>query len=83
MRSVLGNGWAAAGMLRVLGTIKNSQYAHSMKNEQTDLTNWVKEIQGGMYGVLVSLRAAFSFSNHNDITHRRISGFNLAVQKLS
>jgi hypothetical protein len=50
----LGNGWAAAGMLRVLGTIQNSQYAKSMKNEQKDLANWVMEIHGGMYGVLVS-----------------------------
>lgn len=49
-----GNGWAAGGMLRVLGTIQNSQYANSMKNEQKDLTNWIKEIQDGMYQFLVS-----------------------------
>ena len=59
MLSALGNGWAAAGMLRVLGTIKNSQYAKSMKNEQTDLANWVIEIQDGMYGVLVSFSTSF------------------------
>lgn len=52
---LLGNGWAAAGMLRVLGTIQHSQYANSMKSEQKDLANWVKEIHGGMYGVLVSI----------------------------
>ena len=50
-----GNGWAAAGMLRVLGTIKNSQYANSMKGEQKDLTNWVKEIQDAMYARIVRL----------------------------
>ncbi|RDB22323.1 hypothetical protein Hypma_010490 [Hypsizygus marmoreus] len=44
-----GNGWAAAGMLRVLGTIQNSQYAKTMKNEQKDLAAWIKEIHGGMY----------------------------------
>ncbi len=49
-----GNAWAAAGMLRVLGTIKNSQYANTMKNEQTDLTNWVKEIHNAMYMHIVS-----------------------------
>lgn len=50
-----GNGWAAAGMLRVLATIKNSQYANSMKSEQEDLANWVIEIQNEMYSHLVSL----------------------------
>jgi rhamnogalacturonyl hydrolase YesR len=48
-----GNGWAAAGMIRVLGTIKNSQYASSFKNEQKDLINWVLEIHNGMYTYLV------------------------------
>jgi hypothetical protein len=48
-----GNGWAAAGMLRVLGTIKNSEYAGGFKSEQNDLINWVLEIQDGMYNYLV------------------------------
>ena len=48
-----GNGWAAAGMIRVLGTIKNSQYAGSFKSEQKDLISWVLEIQDGMYQYLV------------------------------
>ena len=48
-----GNGWAAAGMLRVLGTIKNSEYAGEFKSEQTNLINWVLEIQEGMYTYLV------------------------------
>lgn len=49
----LGNGWAAAGMLRVFGTIKNSEYAGDFKSEQNDLIDWVLEIQDGMYGYLV------------------------------
>ena len=49
-----GNGWAAMGMLRVLGTIRNSQYANSMKTQQRDLANWVNEIQDGMYAFIVS-----------------------------
>ena len=50
-----GNGWAAAGMLRVLATIKNSQYASLMESQQSDLANWVIEIQNAMYSYLVSL----------------------------
>ncbi|KZT64678.1 Six-hairpin glycosidase [Daedalea quercina L-15889] len=44
-----GNGWAAAGILRVLATIKRSQYADSMASELNDLLNWVVEIHDGMY----------------------------------
>ncbi|TFK46279.1 hypothetical protein OE88DRAFT_1667912 [Heliocybe sulcata] len=49
-----GNGWAAAGMLRVLRTIANSQYANAMKHEQIDLANWVGEIHSGIYPHLQS-----------------------------
>lgn len=44
-----GNAWAAAGMLRVLSTIKQSEFASSMKSQQRDLANWVQEIHDGMY----------------------------------
>lgn len=47
-----GNGWAAAGMLRVLATIQNSDFASSFGNELSDLKDWVKEIHTGMYGNL-------------------------------
>ena len=40
-------------MLRVFGTIKNSEYAADFKSEQNDLTDWVLEIQDGMYTYLV------------------------------
>lgn len=40
-------------MLRVLGTIKNSEYAGDFKSERADLINWVLEIQDGMYNYLV------------------------------
>lgn len=49
-----GNGWAAAGMLRVLSTIKQSQFSSSMKRQQKDLANWVQEIHDGMYSYLDS-----------------------------
>ncbi|KAI0739682.1 hypothetical protein C8Q80DRAFT_196964 [Daedaleopsis nitida] len=44
-----GNGWAAAGMLRVLGSIQHSQFSKSMKNQAKDLTGWVNEIHSGIY----------------------------------
>jgi hypothetical protein len=53
--SSIGNGWAAAGMLRVLATIKNSNLADQFQSEQTDLKNWVVEILDGMYRHRVSV----------------------------
>ncbi|KAL5522252.1 hypothetical protein ACEPAF_2109 [Sanghuangporus sanghuang] len=47
-----GNGWVAAGMLRVLGTIQNSEYGNAMKSEIKDLRNWVDEIHDGMYSYM-------------------------------
>jgi rhamnogalacturonyl hydrolase YesR len=44
-----GNGWAAAGMLRVLATMRQSEYANTFKSEQTDLANWVEEIHTAIY----------------------------------
>lgn len=41
-------------MLRVLATMKNSQYSDDFKDEQSDLSNWVLEIQDGMYDRIVS-----------------------------
>ncbi|KAI0367867.1 hypothetical protein BV20DRAFT_529608 [Pilatotrama ljubarskyi] len=58
-----GNGWAAAGMLRVLGTIQNSQYAKNMKKQAKDLTNWVSEIHDGIYP---HLRTNGLFGNYAD-----------------
>ena len=44
-----GNAWAAAGMLRVLGTIQNSRFASGMENEIKDLGDWVNEIHDAMF----------------------------------
>ncbi|KAL1662159.1 stretch-activated Ca2+-permeable channel component-domain-containing protein [Schizophyllum commune] len=44
-----GNGWAAAGMLRVLATIRHSAYAPLMAQEQADLTAWIKEIHDAVF----------------------------------
>ncbi|KIY46269.1 hypothetical protein FISHEDRAFT_47575 [Fistulina hepatica ATCC 64428] len=47
-----GNAWAAAGMLRVLATIKHSSFADEMLAEQTNLTEWVSEIHDAIYPTL-------------------------------
>jgi len=47
-----GNGWAAAGMLRVLATIRNSQYSNTFKSQQQDLANWIQEVHTGMFALL-------------------------------
>ena len=40
-------------MLRVYGTIQNSDFSGSFKSELRDLSNWVLEIQGAMYKNIV------------------------------
>ncbi|KAH9172575.1 glycoside hydrolase family 105 protein [Lactarius sanguifluus] len=44
-----GNAWAAAGMLRVLGTLKSSSFSRNFKGQIKDLGNWVAEIHSAMY----------------------------------
>ncbi|KAL1942282.1 hypothetical protein VTO73DRAFT_6346 [Trametes versicolor] len=58
-----GNGWAAAGMLRVLGTIQHSQYSSNMQEQAKNLTNWVSEIHTGIYP---HLRTNSLFGNYAD-----------------
>ncbi|KAJ6496689.1 Six-hairpin glycosidase [Mycena vitilis] len=58
-----GNGWAAAGMLRVLATMKNSPYSKDFSSQQKDLGNWVKEIHTAMFANLDSTNI---FTNYAD-----------------
>ncbi|KAH9176368.1 glycoside hydrolase family 105 protein [Lactarius sanguifluus] len=58
-----GNAWAAAGMLRVLGTLKSSPFSHDLKNQIKDLGNWVAEIHSAMYP---HLQANGLFKNYAD-----------------
>jgi len=44
-----GNGWAAAGMLRVLASIQTSTFSSAMQSEQSDLEDWVSEIHTAIY----------------------------------
>lgn len=39
-----GNGWAAAGMFRVLQTIRNSDVSEGFLDQQGDLLDWIEEI---------------------------------------
>ncbi|KAF9018281.1 Six-hairpin glycosidase [Hymenopellis radicata] len=47
-----GNGWAAAGMLRVLATIQNSEFDGSFSDQKDDLASWTLEIHSAMYNVI-------------------------------
>ncbi|GBE85574.1 hypothetical protein SCP_0800910 [Sparassis crispa] len=58
-----GNAWAAAGMVRVLGTIQHSAYAGSMRSQTNDLVAWVGEIHKGMY---TRQQASGLFTNYAD-----------------
>ncbi|KAI0296737.1 Six-hairpin glycosidase-like protein [Multifurca ochricompacta] len=58
-----GNAWAAAGMLRVLGTLKSSTFAKTFQSEIKDLGNWVAEIHSAMYP---HLQANGLFKNYAD-----------------
>jgi rhamnogalacturonyl hydrolase YesR len=40
----LGNAWAAAGMLRVLQTLRYSRQAPNFVQQQANLTSWIHEI---------------------------------------
>ncbi|OJA09010.1 hypothetical protein AZE42_07393 [Rhizopogon vesiculosus] len=60
-----GNAWAAAGMIRVLATIQRSQYANSFESQQTDLTNWVREIHGGMYSLINSNGLFYNYADNS------------------
>ncbi|KAH9027246.1 Six-hairpin glycosidase [Lactarius pseudohatsudake] len=44
-----GNGWAAAGAMRVLATIKRSRFASEMQSQQNDLVQWIDEILTGVW----------------------------------
>ncbi|KAF8212225.1 Six-hairpin glycosidase-like protein [Mycena galopus ATCC 62051] len=58
-----GNGWAAAGMLRVIATMKNSPYDKDFSSQQNDLASWVKEIHTAMFAYIDSTNI---FTNYAD-----------------
>lgn len=58
-----GNAWAAAGILRVLGTMQNSAFTSSLSSEQANLATWASDILGGMYD---NLDETSIFKNYPD-----------------
>ncbi|KIM83914.1 hypothetical protein PILCRDRAFT_68878 [Piloderma croceum F 1598] len=44
-----GNGWAAAGMLRVMETMNNSAYANQLVAQTSNMTSWINEIMTGVW----------------------------------
>ncbi|ETW76346.1 hypothetical protein HETIRDRAFT_65769 [Heterobasidion irregulare TC 32-1] len=64
-----GNAWAAAGMLRVLGTMKNSPYSKSFKNQISDLGQWAFDIQKAMYPHLQSNNLFKNYADSTDSTN--------------
>ncbi|QRV84738.1 cell wall glycoside hydrolase YteR [Ceratobasidium sp. AG-Ba] len=55
-----GNGWAAMGMLRVLASIRGSQWANALKGQTRDLENWIIEIHDAMWPQLPTALLAAS-----------------------
>ncbi|KAG2365988.1 hypothetical protein BDR07DRAFT_1480713 [Suillus spraguei] len=60
-----GNAWAAAGMIRVLGTIQRSPYTSLFKNQQNDLANWAHEIHEAMYPHINSNGLFYNYADNN------------------
>jgi rhamnogalacturonyl hydrolase YesR len=60
-----GNGWAAMGMLRVMGTYRASKRANDYQDKQNTLIGWVEEIVQGMYNNTRNAPSAL-FHNYPD-----------------
>ena len=64
-----GNAWAAAGMMRVLVTMKNSRMSSAFASQQTDLQTWIEEIMRGAFAHQVSPRHVAPFPLGFSLTH--------------
>ena len=51
--SVIGNAWAAAGMMRVWAIIHHSRFSTQMEGQKHNLTQWVDEILTGVWSYQV------------------------------
>jgi hypothetical protein len=70
----VGNGWAAAGAMRVLTTINHSSFSSQLGSQQNDLVHWVDEILTGVWQHQVKLRPFLD-------VERSIEGFVVAEQR--
>ncbi|KAF8717401.1 Glycosyl Hydrolase Family 88, partial [Rhizoctonia solani] len=58
-----GNGWAAMGMLRVLVTIRGSQWSRSMRKHVSDLENWTEEILNAMWPKITNQGMFYNYAD--------------------
>jgi rhamnogalacturonyl hydrolase YesR len=68
-----GNGWAAAGMFRVLQTIHLSDSRDSFLDQQNDLLDWIEEIVKASWCYQVSIRIISSSCDHAASTSRSLT----------
>jgi rhamnogalacturonyl hydrolase YesR len=59
-----GNAWAAAGMLRVLQTLRYSRQASNFVQQQADLTSWIHEIVDSSMNYQVRSQTCFCTSSY-------------------
>lgn len=85
-----GNGWAAAGMLRVLATMKWSQFSSNLQQQQSDLQNWVEAIMSACQSRMTSkgllpnyLDDASSFGDTAGSTLIAYAGYRLSTLNLT
>ena len=68
IKLLLGNAWAAAGMLRVRETIRHSGQASILAQQQANLTEWIQEILNATLPYQVCPPAA-AHDQHHSIFH--------------
>jgi rhamnogalacturonyl hydrolase YesR len=61
-----GNGWAAAGMTRVLQTVRNSDVSGRFLGQQDDLLDWIEEIVKASWNYQTSTGALRNVINDSD-----------------
>ncbi|KIR39082.1 hypothetical protein I307_01801 [Cryptococcus deuterogattii 99/473] len=59
-----GNGWAAAGMLRVWATINWSSFSDQLNSEKSDLESWVREILDASKPYITSNGIFYNYINN-------------------
>ncbi|XAO22078.1 hypothetical protein I312_100843 [Cryptococcus bacillisporus CA1280] len=59
-----GNGWAAAGMLRVWATINWSSFSDQLNSEMSDLESWVREILDASKPYITSNGIFYNYINN-------------------
>lgn len=58
-----GNGWAAAGILRVYATIMNGGFGSQFSSQSTDLASWAAEIVEASFPLI---KVRYSYTMHSN-----------------